>query len=187
MANQGFWSMQQTAGVLMIAAQVPLVLGLSLFMGRNGAQGGASQSQAHFVWERGSFLAAVFLTTLGLILLEGTLLETKGRALARLGASTYFFGAVLVVVAEAMPLPRDQPSYPLIVIYVVLAFLGQAAVGAALLQSALLTAWVSWTTIVWNVGWLVALPIVSPGDLYYPILHHVMPLLIGIMLLLVRR
>jgi uncharacterized membrane protein YkvI len=91
------------------------------------------------------------------------------------------------VVAEAMPLPRDQPSYPLIVIYVGLAFISQAAVGGALLQSHMLPTWVGWITIVWNIGWLVALPMVSPDDLYYPILHHVMPLLIGIMLLLVRR
>jgi hypothetical protein len=170
----------------MIAAQVPMALGLSLFMGRNGAEGGAPHSPAIFVWERGGWLAAVFLTALGLILLEGSLLETKGRVLARLGASAYFFGAVVVVVAEAMPFPLDRPSYPLIVIYVVLAFLGQVAVGIALLQSALLAAWVGWTILVWNVGWLVALPIVSPDDLYYPILHHVMPLLIGIMLV-VRR
>jgi hypothetical protein len=174
--------MQRTAGILMIAAQVPMALGLSLFIGRNGAEGGAPQSPALFVWERGSILVAVFLTALGLILLEGTLLETKGRVLARLGASAYFFGAVLVVVAEAMPLPLDRPSYPLIVIYVGLAFLSQVAIGAALLQSALLAAWVGWTTLIWNVGWLVILPIVSPHDLYYPILHHMMPLLIGIML-----
>lgn len=186
MTNQGFWSMKRTAGVLMIAAQVPMALGLSLFIGRNGVEGGAPQSPALFMWERGGWLAAVFLTALGLIPLEGALQETKGRVLARLGASAYFFGAVLVVVAEAMPLPRDQSSYPLIVIYVVLAFLGQAAVGIALLQSTLLAAWVGWITIVWNIGWLVALSIFSPDDLYYPILHHMMPLLIGIMLL-VRR
>jgi hypothetical protein len=138
------------------------------------------------VWERSGWLAAVFLTALGLILLEGSLLETKGRVLARLGASTYFFGAVLVVVAEAFRLPWDQPSYALIVIYVVLAFLGQTAVGVALLQSQLLPSWVGWTTITWNIGWLVALPIFSPDDLYYPLLHHMAPLVIGIMLL-VRR
>jgi hypothetical protein len=186
MVNPGFWSMQRTAGILMIAAQIPMALGLSLFIGRNGAEGGAPQSPALFVWERSGWLAAVFLTALGLILLEGALLETKGRVLARLGASAYFFGAVLVVVAEAMPFPLDRPSYPLIVIYVVLAFLGQAAIGAALLQSALLPPWVGWTTLIWNIAWLVVLPVVSPDDLYYPILHHVAPLLIGIMLL-VRR
>ena len=39
---------------------------------------------------------------------------------------------------------------------------------------------VGWTMVVWNVGWLVLLPIVSPGDLYYPILHAIPLLLIGI-------
>jgi len=99
------------------------------------------------------------------------------------GASAYFFGAVLLVAAEAMRLPEGQASYPLIVVYVVLAFLGQAAIGGALLQSNLLPAWIGWTTVVWNVALLVILPIVTPGDIYFPVQHHLMPLLIGISLL----
>jgi hypothetical protein len=37
--------------------------------------------------------------------------------------------------------------------------------------------------VAWNLGWLVALPILSPGDLYFPVLHHPVPLLVGIALL----
>ena len=151
------WSSQRAAGALLIAAFIPLAFGVFLFLSRNGVQGGAPRSTALFVRERGSILAAVVLTAIGLMLLEGTLYETSGRVLARLGASAYFFGAVLVVAAEAMRLPEGPVSYPLIVIYVVLAFLGQAAIGGALVQSNLLPAWIGWTTIGWNVGLLVIL------------------------------
>jgi hypothetical protein len=73
--------------------------------------------------------------------------------------------------------------YPLIVVHVVLAFLGQAAIGGALWQSKLLAPWIGWATILWNLAWLVALPIITPHDIYFPILHGLMPLLIGAPLL----
>ena len=176
-------TMERAAGALMIAAVMPLALGVYLFLSRNGIQGGTSRSTALFVWERGSILTAVILTAVSLMLLEGILQETDGRVLARLGASTYFFGAVLLVAAEAMRLAEGEASYPLIVIYVLLAFLGQAAIGGALLQSNLLPAWIGWATIAWNMGLLVVLPMVTPGDIYFPVQHHLMPLLIGIGLL----
>ncbi|HRQ41539.1 MAG TPA: hypothetical protein PLD25_26765 [Chloroflexota bacterium] len=132
------------------------------------------------MWERGSILAAVILTALGFVLLEATLQDTNGRVLARLGASAYFFGAVLLAAAEAMRIP----SSPLIVVYVILAFLGQAAIGGALLQAKMLPSWIGWTTIAFNLGLLVVFFIITPGDIYYPITHHLMPLLIGIPLLL---
>jgi len=149
-----FWGSQRAAGALMVVAIIPLALGVFLFLSRNGVQGGAPRSTALFVWERGSILAAVVLTTLGLALFEAVLYETGGRVLARV-----------------------------IVVFVVLAFLGQAAIGGALLQSNLLPAWIGWTTVVWNVALLVVLPIVTPGDIYFPVQHHLMPLLIGISLL----
>lgn len=179
----GIWSFQRAAGALMVAAIFPLALGVYLFLSRNGIQGGTPRSTALFAWERASILAAVILTAIGLALLEGNLHETNGRVLARLGASAYFFGAVLLVAAEAMRLPEGPAPYPLIVIYVLLAFLGQAAIGGALLQSNLLPVWIGWATLVWNLGLLVVLPITTPGDIYFPILHHLMPLLIGIPLL----
>jgi hypothetical protein len=180
---EDIWSPQRVAGALVVLAVIPLGYGVFLFINRNGIQGGAPRSPALFAWERGSILAAVVLTAIGLVLLEATLSETSGRVLARLGASTYFFGAVTLVVAEAMHLSEGRASNPLIVIYVLLAFLGQAAIGGALLQSQLLPGWIGWTTIVWNLGLLIVLLIVTPGDIYYPVQHHLMPLLIGIALL----
>jgi hypothetical protein len=70
------------------------------------------------------------------------------------------------------------------VVFIVLAFVGQAVFGAALLRTGLLPGWVGWATILWNLGWLVILPIARPADMYYPWLHYVAPLLIGIALLL---
>lgn len=35
----------------------------------------------------------------------------------------------------------------------------------------------------WNVAWLLLLVLLSPRDVYFPILHHVMPLVVGIALL----
>jgi hypothetical protein len=118
------------------------------------------------------------------VLLEGVLHETGGHVLARVGASTYFFGAVLLVAAEALQLPLGyDANYPLIVIYVLLALLGQAAIGVAWLQSTLVPSWIGWVTLIWNIGGLVLLPTIMPGDMYFPILHHLMPLLMGITLL----
>jgi hypothetical protein len=63
---------------------------------------------------------------------------------------------------------------------------GQALFGIAILRTGFLPAWVGWATVIWNLGWLVILPIARPRDIYYPWLHFVAPLIIGIMLLLGR-
>jgi hypothetical protein len=84
---------------------------------------------------------------------------------------------VLGVAAEALSLRLGYgQTYPLIVIYVVMAFLAQVAIGGALLQLGVLAAWIGWATILWNLAWLVALPIITPRDIYFPVLHHFAPL-----------
>lgn len=75
------------------------------------------------------------------------------------------------------------PSYPVIVVAVVLALLGQALIGGGLRQGRLLASWIGWATTLWNLAWLVALPLFTPRDIYFPVLHHTMPLLIGAALL----
>jgi hypothetical protein len=90
---------------------------------------------------------------------------------------------VLNVLYETMELARTTPSYPLIVVAVVLAFLGQAAIGGGLRQGRLLAPWIGWTAIGWSLAWLAALPLLTPRDIYFPVLHHFMPLLIGAALL----
>ena len=99
---------------------------------------------------------------------------------------TYIFGAFIVVAAETTYLSTREFVYPQIVVYVILAFLSQAAFGVSMLRTGLVAGWVGWATIIWNLGWLVILPIVSPRDIYFPVLHHAAPLLIGIALLVGR-
>ena len=76
-----------------------------------------------------------------------------------------------------------EKLHGLIVIYVVMAFLAQAAIGGAVIQSGLLAAWIGWATILWNIAWLVVLSLISRRDMYFPILHYLMPLVMGIALL----
>jgi hypothetical protein len=66
----------------------------------------------------------------------------------------------------------------------VLSFLGQAAFGAAILQTGLLPAWIGWTTVIWHLGWLALM--LRAGDPYYPFMHMALPVLAGIWLLAKR-
>ena len=122
-------------------------------------------------------------TALGLALLQGILRDAGDSVFSLIGMLSYLFGAVVVVVAETSALDGREWPNPQIIFYVVLAFLAQAALGVALLRTGLVAGWVGWATIIWNLAWLVVLPIISPRDIYYPVLHHVAPLVIGIALL----
>jgi hypothetical protein len=69
------------------------------------------------------------------------------------------------------------------VTYVVLALLAETVFGASLAQTGLVAAWVGWATIIWNLGLLLVMLIVRPHDIYFPVIHYVAPLAIGIVLL----
>ena len=77
--------------------------------------------------------------------------------------------------------------YALIVVAVLLLFGAEALLGAAVLAGRLVPAWVGWAAVVWNVAWPAILPILSPGDPYYPILHAIPLLMISIPLIRPRR
>jgi hypothetical protein len=186
MIDHRFWSLERAGGFFLVLGFVANFGGVLMFSLRHGTAGGPPPNQPYFVWERSFFLAAVVLTAIGFVLLEGYLRNTNGSVLARTGATAYLFGGILGVAAEALTLSTgfDEPHFlALINIYVVLAFLAQAAIGGALLQSGLLAAWIGWVTILWNLGCLVVLPVITPDDIYFPIFHHLMPLLIGSALL----
>ena len=68
-------------------------------------------------------------------------------------------------------------------VFIFLSLLGQAAFGVSILRAGLLPGWVGWVTVAWGVAWMVILPIARPQDMYYPWLHYVVPLTIGIALL----
>lgn len=182
MTAQPFWSFQRMAGAFLVLGFFAHAVGVLMFVSRRG---GVAPGPGFMAVERSSIMTAVVLTAIGLMLLDGHLQDTAGGILTRMGGTTYLFAGAVLLTAEAFALSQGEKNvYALIVIYVVLAFLAQVAIGGALLQSILLPAWIGWLTIAWNLGWLVILPIITPGDMYYPVLHHLMPLLIGVPLLL---
>ena len=184
-AAQGL-SIRTVAGSLLVLCFFVFMVGGMLFTGRAFLKWPVDGSSSHWIWERGFVIGGVLFTVLGLALLQ-EMLQTAGETVwSELGAVAYLFGAVIVVAAETTFLARRDWVYSQIVLYVVLAFLAQAALGAALLQTGLVAAWVGWATIIWNLVWLPVLLIFSPRNIYYPALHHAAPLLIGIALLAQR-
>jgi hypothetical protein len=187
--GERIWSIEFSAGTVLILSFVALAVGATMYWIRGGTRGGAPPTQVYFIWERSFIITAVVLTALGLALLDGLLQDSPGRVLARAGAGAYFFGGVLVVTAEASSISHrlhkdwSGENWALAIIYVVLAFLAQAAIGGSLLQAELLPPWIGWATVVWSIGWLLVF-VIKRGDIYFPVLHHVMPLFIGVALIL---
>ena len=147
---------------------------------RNGVAGGPPPSYGYLIAERGLLMAAMLVSALGFCLLGDD--QRRGSALLRVGTLGYLAAGVVGVVAETMTLV-DRAAYPTTAAYVVLAFLTQAVIGLALARSGLVAPCVGWLTLVWNLAWLVGLSLGSPGDIYFPILHLVMTIPIGIALL----
>jgi hypothetical protein len=181
-ATQGL-SARTTAATPLAMSFAVFCFGGVLYAGRAMWKWQIENNASHLIWERGFVIAAVLATVLGLVLLEDILHTAGDSVLARLGMVAYLFGAAVVVVAETAYLGKGDWIYPQVVLYVVLAFLAQAAFGVALLQTGLVAAWAGWTTVIWNLAWLVVMLIVRPRDIYFPVLHHVAPLVIGIALL----
>jgi hypothetical protein len=184
--GKGLFSEQVVAGSLLSLSFVIFAVGGILYTGRAIWKWPAGETPGYLRWERGFVMAAVLAMVLGLVLLERMLEAAGDTILAPLAMVTFLIGAVIVIVAETLQLSGQESVYSPIVVYVVLAFLAQAVFGVSLLRTGLLPGWVGWATVIWNLAWLVALPILSPRDIYYPALHHAAPLMIGIALL-VRR
>lgn len=185
MEGQGMYTTPRFAGVLLTSCFFVFLVGGVMFWARNGMAGKPAPSFAYFAVERGFIMAAAVITAIGLLLFAEVVGRAHDGALlpARLAAATYAVATVLLLVAEAGLLRGGRFPYALIVAYVVLAFLAQAVLGVILLRAGFLPSWIGWAAIAWNLAWLVALAILMPGDVYFPVLHHVIPLLIGIALL----
>jgi mannose/fructose/N-acetylgalactosamine-specific phosphotransferase system component IIC len=169
---------RSAAGCLILAAAANLTA-VVLFTLRDGVNNGPPPTQAYLVLERGLFMAGMLVSAIGFSLLAE---RDRGSELMRFGTLGYFAAGIVGVVAETMEL-ANAGAYPTTVAYVVLAFLGQAIIGLALARSDLVTPWLGWLTMTWNLMWLVGLSIGSPDDMYFPALHLLMPIPIGIALL----
>ncbi len=176
-------STRTLAASLLVLCFVVFIFGGALFTGRAFLKWQIAETSAHLLWERGFVIAAVLTTVLGLALLEDMLRAAGEPVLSRLGMMTYLVGALVVIVAETAYVAKRDWIYPQIVLYVILAFLAQAAFGAALLRTGLVADWVGWGTVIWSLGWLLVMVVVRPPDIYFPVLHHVAPLIIGVALL----
>jgi hypothetical protein len=185
MESQGIYATPRIAGVLLTSCFFVFLVGGVMFWARNGMAGQQAPSFAYLALERGFVMAAAVITAIGLLLFAAIVGDAHGAALlpTRLAAATYALATALLLVGELGMLRSGRFPYALVVAYVVLAFLAQAALGVILLRTGFLPAWIGWAAIAWNIAWLVALVIVSPGDIYFPVLHHVIPLLAGIILL----
>lgn len=157
-------------------------IGGVLFTGRAFLKWQIEDTATHLRWERGFVIAGTLAALLGLALLEDMLHVAGDSYLARLGMVTYLLGVVLVVVAETKYVSTGEWNYAQVVVYVVLAILGETAFGSALLQTGLVAGWAGWSTVIWNLGLLLIILVVRPRDIYFPVIHLVAPLIIGIAL-----
>lgn len=168
-------SIPHLSGLSLVGGFIVLVPGALLYLTRPEI----GSSPTRLVVERAFIMGAVVLTAIGFLLLKAHLAGTAARAWVLMGAYLYLFAAVLIVSVEVLWLSGSGPGYALVVTYVVLALLAQAAVGFALVQSGTLPATVGWVTVAWNLAWLIILPVTTPAEIYFPVLHHLMPLVIG--------
>jgi hypothetical protein len=180
-------SPRQVSGLLLLVAFVLNLGGVVLFSAGT-ARGWVVETPTYHACERSLFIGCYVAAALGAAVLEPTLAETRAAILGRLVAIAFPLAAGVAIVMEAVGLDGLFPT-ALTVVAVLLLFGAGALLGAAALASRLVPAWVGWAAIIWNVGWPAVLltlsgplPIVSPGDLYYPILHAIPLLLIGIQL-----
>lgn len=180
----GLLSEHQIAAILLIACMMIFVVGGILFTGRAIWKWPIGQTPVYLRWERSFVIAALLINVLGFVLLEDMLSAGGESIISRLALVSYLIGAVVVIVAEMAYLHNQEWVYPNVVFHVVVTFLAQAAFGVALLQTGLVALWAAWATIIWNLACLVVLALVSPHNMYFPALHHVAPLIIGIALLI---
>jgi hypothetical protein len=179
LARQGVTERTAAASLLVLSFMIFFIAGV-LFTGRALWKWEIKNLSTYMLWERSLVIVPTVTTLLGFVLLSDMLNAGGDTSLARLGMTTYLFGAVLVVSAETSFVSKGEWNSVQVILYVILALLGQAAIGAALLQTGLAAAWVGWVTIIWNVGFLILFIIVRPREVYYPAIHFFAPLVIGL-------
>ena len=176
------------AGGLLLAGVVLVMVGILMFTWRVFLHAPAGARPRYYQWERGLVFSGFLGLGLGLAALKSLLSAAGDPLFVEIGLAAYLMAAVLLTISEiswltAAGLPAGLVG-ALVRIFVVLSFLSQAAFGAAIVQTGLLPAWLGWTTVIWNLGWLVLM--LRAGDPYYPFMHLELPLLAGLWLLLSR-
>jgi hypothetical protein len=154
-------------------------------------------------WSFGLFITGSIITPLGLALLTRLLQEAGDRTWSFLGLIVALFGAVPWVIylgvslGSALLAAQDTlstgvvPSYyaavgttiqPLFIVYTLLTLAALLAYGGAILTTrGVLPQWVGWVTIVYTLFNLASAGFA--GGNVAPIVHYLMPLVMGILLL----
>jgi hypothetical protein len=177
-----FLTEQRLAAILLLLSCLIFLVAGSLFTVRVIWALPIGQSVNFLRWERGMVVAAFLVSLLGFGLLENILRSVGDIGIARIALLLYIISTALVASAEMSGL-ANRSVFPQLVLHIVLAYLGQAAFGAALLHTGYLPTWIGWIAIIWTIGCLIIVPIVLPNDIYFPWLFYVVPLIIGIGLL----
>jgi hypothetical protein len=188
MFGQSWLTAHRVTGGLLLASCALVFVGVMMFTFRVFLHARFGARPGYYQWERGFIVSGFIALALGLAALSSLLRQAGDLVFSDVGLTAFVIAAVVLTVAEvawltAAGLP-DGLTGALVRIFVVLAFLSQAAYGAALLQTGLLPAWLGWITVIWNIGWLVVL--LGAKDPYYPVLHFQLPMLAGILLLVSR-
>ncbi len=156
-----------------------------VLMFSNRYYGGSQFLPGYVTWERGLIGAAAVAILFGFV--PAALRAAGERRFSWIGLGTLALGTVLTLLVEWRTIVTGQEGQGwmqlLIAAFVVLTFLGQAAYGAAVLQTALLPHWAGWLLVIWNLAWLVVVFAFSARDPYYPALFYLGPLVLGILLL----
>lgn len=155
-------------------------------------------------WASVLFLSGTLVTLLGWAQLTMLLRGAGDRSFSSLGLIALVFGAVLWVIVLAFRLsidfwaaretastgvmpafyvPLTQWTDVLFVVYTILTFLAAAAYGGALLSTRLLPRWLGWVIIVYSLFFLGLTAAFGDAP---PLLHHLLPIVMGILLLLRR-
>lgn len=164
------------SGALLIASFVLGFGGIALFIIREELEG-----PDLFNWERGLLIAGYIAAAFGMAVLGAALQRVQWVVLARVATVTFVLAAFLAVAAETS-LVTEGFSFnrDLATVMIVSLFVAEAIIGVVLLDSGPVPRWVAWTMILWNVLWLLGLLIFASSDKYFPGLHFIPLLLIGI-------
>jgi hypothetical protein len=155
-------------------------------------------------WSLSVFTAGVLVTLLGLVLLTELFRAAGDRAFSPLALLTFLFGDVLIVinlafgfvepwaaqetartgVVPASYVPLTLWTGALFVIYTILAFSALVAYGGAVLSTRVLPHWVGWLSMLYGLAGLGVFGVTGGAP---PFLHHLMPIVLGILLLLPQR
>jgi hypothetical protein len=183
--GQTWLTARGVTGGLLLAANALVLVGIFMFGFRVFLHAPFGGRPGYYQWERGLVFGGFLVLALGLAGLNRLLQQAGDPLLADIGLTAYVMGAVLLTVVEVAWLTKaglpEGLTGSLVRIFVVLSFAAQAAFGAAMLQTGLLPGWLGWTTVIWNLAWLV--PMLGARDPYYPFMHLQLPLLAGLVLL----